>query len=382
MPLRPLPDQPAVVQCCTCCSTLVNGTSEFAERSVSLSDICTSAESCQICELIVRTLQRCRHEDKRNVDIVREGAALRVGREGPRILRFCADPDQYLQLLSCAGQSSDLLAFLTIKPRMDPYSEIPIGFPVLPEPEDPARFRLLRAWLRWCDESHDCNKHQGESETVLPTRVLYVGDLDAPGYDPDVLSLYCPKKNDSIQYVALSHCWGKSPPTKDSPRFCTTDDNIKARLERFSFFELPKTFQDAVRVTRELGIRFLWIDSLCIIQWNMEDWKREAVCMEGIFASAYCILAATSAVDSNAGFLDRDVSSEYMHIQNTSGKQFYICADMDNFENDVEKAQINMRAWVMQERVLARRTIHFSANQTYWECGEGVYCENLTRLRK
>ncbi|RYN61650.1 hypothetical protein AA0117_g12949 [Alternaria alternata] len=53
---------------------------------------------------------------------------------------------------------------------------------------------------------------------------------------------------------------------------------------------------------------------------------------------------------------------------------------MDDFENDVEQAGLNKRAWVMQERVLAKRTIHFSANQTYWECGEGVHCENLTKM--
>ncbi|KAF2181009.1 HET-domain-containing protein, partial [Zopfia rhizophila CBS 207.26] len=121
-------------------------------------------------------------------------------------------------------------------------------------------FALLRAWLRWCDKSHNCNEHNPKSKVALPTRLLYVGDPD-----PDVLCLYCPKKKDSVKYVALSHCWGKHPPTKNSPQFCTTNDNIKSRLEGFSFSELPKTFRDAVQVTPELGIQYLWIDSLCII---------------------------------------------------------------------------------------------------------------------
>jgi hypothetical protein len=282
---------------------------------------------------------------------------------------------------SRVGQSNGLLPIFTTESSKNTHSRIPIGFPVLPEPEGPTRFRLLRAWLRWCDEFHKCNKHQVEPGTVLPTRLIYVGDLDALDHDPEVLSLYCTKQSDSIQYVALSHCWGESPPTTDSPQFCTTDDNIKARRERFNFSELPKTFQDAVRITRELGIRYLWIDSLCIVQWNMEDWKHEATRMEGIYASAYCTIAATSALDSNAGFLNRNVNSEHIYFQNTTGAQLYMCNDMDDFDNDVEQAHLNTRAWVMQERILARRTIHFSANQTYWECGEGVYCENLTRLR-
>jgi len=216
--------------------------------------------------------------------------------------------------------------------------------------------------------------HDAESRPVLPKRLLNVED-------PDVLRLYCPKKNDRVKYVALSHCWGKLT-DKNKRQFCTTDDNIKARLKGFSFSALPKTFRDAVRVTRKLGIQYLWIDSLCTIQWNQKDWEHEAKRMEGVFASAYCTITATSAINSNAGFLKRKVSSEYVYVQDDLGRQFYVYTDIDNFDNDVEKAPLNKRAWVIQERVLSRRTIHFSANQIYFECGEGIYCENLTKLKR
>jgi len=159
---------------------------------------------------------------------------------------------------------------------------------------------------------------------------------------------------------------------------------MSQRLEGFNLSELPKTFQDAVIVTRELGVQYLWIDSLCIIQYgdNGEDWRSESCRMETVFSHAYCTIAATAAVDSNAGFLQRDVKFDHVYVQNASGKQFYISADIDDFDNNVDKALLNTRAWVMQEGVLARRTIHFSANQTYWECGKGVHCENLTILKR
>jgi hypothetical protein len=254
---------------------------------------------------------------------------------------------------------------------------IPIGFPVLPEPESAARFALLRSWLEWCDTTHGCNQQNVRSQGASPTRLIYVGYADA-----EVLSLYVPQKNEGVKYTALSHRWGSHPPTKDNPQFCTTDGNLSARLNGFRLSELPKTFQDAVGVTRELGIEYLWIDSLCIIQWNAEDWKREAGRMEDVFASAYCTIAATSAADSKAGFLARKRGDEYVRVQDVAGNQVCVCTHMDDFENDVEQAGLNKRAWVMQERVLAKRTIHFSANQTYWECGEGVYCENLTKIKR
>ncbi|KAH8723294.1 heterokaryon incompatibility protein-domain-containing protein [Phaeosphaeriaceae sp. PMI808] len=298
--------------------------------------------------------------DDGNIDIKRTRSALRAEAGGPRLLRFCTDPGYAVQTKSSA----------------------PIGLPILPEPDKPARFSLLRAWLRWCDESHSCNEHQGESKTALPTRVLYVGDPKDSGYASDFVRLVCASETSRREYVALSHCWGNLSVKEEE--HCTTQDNIGQRqqLKGFSLSILPKTFQDAVKVTRELGVLYLWIDSLCIIQSGDkgEDWERESGQMESIFSHAYCTIAATAAVDSNARFLRRDVNPGYVHVQDASGKQFYISADIDDFDNDVGKAQLNTRAWVLQEGVLARRTIHFSANQTYWECGKGVYCENLTRL--
>tara|TARA_R110002003_G_scaffold572_10_gene20540 strand:- start:2268 stop:2927 length:660 start_codon:yes stop_codon:yes gene_type:complete len=219
----------------------------------------------------------------------------------------------------------------------------------------------------------------------LPTRVLYVGDPKDSGYNPEFVCLVCASETSRQEYLALSHCWGElSDEEKENKTYCTTQDNIDRRRGGFSLSELPMTFQDAVKVTRELGVLYLWIDSLCIIQSgdNGKDWRSESGRMESVFSQAYCTIAATAAINSNSGFLERDISTEFVYVQDASGKQFYISTDIDDFDKDVGEAKLNTRAWVMQEGVLARRTIHFSANQTYWECGKGVYCENLTKLKR
>jgi hypothetical protein len=181
-----------------------------------------------------------------------------------------------------------------------------ISFPALPEAGSPTYFALLRAWLRWCDGSYNCTS--AKSKAALPSRLLDVRNLDL-----DILRLFCPKKKDGVEYAVLSHSWGKLT-DENKHQFCTTDDNIEERLKGFTFSELPKTFRDAIRVTRELGIQYLWINSLCIIQENQKDWEHKAKRMEGIYASTYCTIAATLAVNSNAGFLEQNVSNKYVHI--------------------------------------------------------------------
>lgn len=257
----------------------------------------------------------------------------------------------------------------------------PVGRPILTESVDLPRSTLLRGWLGWCNQGHDCGKPR--AELVLPTRLLDVGNPDEQDHKPDRVHLICGIDATVQRYVALSHCWGQIP-EEEKIIFCTTQGNIDQRQRGFSVSELPKTFQDAITVTREMEVRYLWIDSLCIIQYGDKkaDWQIQSRLMESIFSQAYCTIAATAAADSNAGFLVRDLRVESVYVRDTSGNKFYVSNDIDDFDEDVGKAKLNTRAWVMQETVLSRRIIHFSANQIYWECGEGVYCENLVRLQR
>lgn len=90
------------------------------------------------------------------------------------------------------------------------------------------------------------------------------------------------------RYIALSHRWGEPTP-EQKERYCTTKRNYKDRLKNgISLKSLPQTFQDAVKVTRALGQWFLWIDALCIVQEDKEDWDKESQNMEQVFQ--FCIL--------------------------------------------------------------------------------------------
>ncbi|KAI1124586.1 hypothetical protein F5Y10DRAFT_280061 [Nemania abortiva] len=248
-----------------------------------------------------------------------------------------------------------------------------IGLPKLPSTNS-RRFQLLREWIRLCDETHQCSQRLESSASLvkMPTRVIDVG------LERDKCVRLCePSENWEGRYIALSHCWGNF--SKDV-NFCTMRRNISAFRDHISFNMLPKTFQDAVAVTRALCVRYLWIDSLCIIQDDDADWDAESKRMEDVYSSAYITIAATSSPSSLDGFLDKRHPRQWVTTATSRG-HCCLTESIDNFQTDVESSILNTRAWVLQERVLSRRTIHFASAQMYWECGNGVHCESLAQLR-
>jgi len=218
----------------------------------------------------------------------------------------------------------------------------------------------------------------------MPTRLIEIGETLRL---VDSASLTCPSR-----YVALSHCWGQLP---EKDRFCTYKRNLKAHRSRIaaSVDQLPRSFRDAVVVARGIGVEYLWIDSLCIVQDDPQDWENEAKRMEQVFSAAYCTIGASSARSSAEGFLAPRTPRPCVRLrvrapthtgtgETQRDRQLYICPAIDNFSQDVENSHLSRRGWVLQERALSRRSIFYTSTQVYWECGAGVHCETLARLQK
>ncbi|KAF2972794.1 hypothetical protein GQX73_g804 [Xylaria multiplex] len=253
-------------------------------------------------------------------------------------------------------------------------SYVQIGLPELPEVASARQFQLLKEWIRLCDETHKCTHIQGEMTTTMrmPTRVIDVG-LGEDTY----LRLIIPPNTLKEKYIALSHCWGK---IDQNLKFVTEKGNIDQLLCEICFNRLPRVFQDTVRTTRALGIRYLWIDSLCIIQDDENDWLIEATKMEDVYSCAYVTIAASSTTSPFDGFLLERPKRAYATVMTPNGP-LYLAEAIDDFAGDVEGGILNTRGWVLQERALSRRIIHFTSTQIYWECGNGVHCETLAQLR-
>ncbi|KIL85499.1 hypothetical protein FAVG1_11457 [Fusarium avenaceum] len=178
----------------------------------------------------------------------------------------------------------------------------------------------------------------------------------------------------SGQYLALSHRWG------NSENFKLTKDKIKSFQEGIPFSSLPKTFQDAMIVTRRLGYRYIWIDALCIVQDDPDDWLRESVRMTSVYHNAACCIAAHTSRHSESGFLDDTLEPvPTFQVRSKDDKSRYI-SNMtlaSNFYDQVTRSFLSQRGWVFQERVLARRILHFVKHHIFFEDGSGVKADDL-----
>jgi len=249
-----------------------------------------------------------------------------------------------------------------------------MGIPKLLDAGSMTHLKVLKEWIRCCDNTHQCYP---KNINFLPTRLLDVSDNDS-----GIIRLLTNRRghNERGEYVALSHRWGLP---QQHAKFCTYKSNIEELARGIDVARLPKTFQDAVHVTRGLGLHLLWIDSLCIVQDDQDDWETESKFMERVFSSAYCTIAASCAKGTSDGFLKPRPERQCVTMQRPNGDgTYYVCAAIDDFYRDVDQGELNQRGWVLQERALSRRTIYFTETQSYWECGGGVRCETMTQMKK
>lgn len=230
-----------------------------------------------------------------------------------------------------------------------------------------ATWTLAKEWLDSCIKTHHaCNNSLAPPK--LPTRLLDIGSCDA-----EVSLVLSSALTPDTLYFTLSHCWGKTPFT------VLTRGNLRDFQSRIPFQRLTRTFREAITSTRRLGYRYLWIDSLCIIQGDKEDWKLEAQSMASVYTNSILNIAATDSPDGARGlFVSRTyeeiVSRKVEITRERDGRKFYWrCVDRQYIDNSGDFSKIHRkilysRAWAFQERFLAPRTLHFGADQLAWEC--------------
>lgn len=176
----------------------------------------------------------------------------------------------------------------------------------------------------------------------------------------------------SIRYVTLSHRWAAYQMPK------LTRSNIAELMTSIDANTLPPVFAEAIETSRALEVPYIWIDALCIIQNDAEDWDKEAALMGQVYSNSFCNLGASAAAEKSVGlYLDRDprqVSLCRLRAQRTEFNRtygYYLKQD-----SSITARILLSRGWVLQERLLSPRSIYYD-DKLHWECSELHACETF-----
>jgi hypothetical protein len=288
---------------------------------------------------------------------------------------------------------------------------------------------VAKEWIGNCLRDHPLCTPKDPEDIWYPTRLIDLGIANKVNEraSPEEVSLVITKDlfekgppKDQF-YVTLSHCWGSAA------FLCLNKQNMDGLQKGIGLDHLPRTHQDAISFARRLSpnVRYIWIDSLCIIQDDYEDWLCESAEMHLIYSNSYCNISATGARGTNEGlffyrnesilsyrdnrtspkdtktivswvgqrlksmFGRGDVNAQRPHsngalkpgmdtIREDTSKQDLEkrkIANVSYWEKHVEDAPVNRRAWVLQERLMAPRVLHFCQSQIAWECRQLVALE-------
>ncbi|CZR66051.1 uncharacterized protein PAC_15952 [Phialocephala subalpina] len=181
---------------------------------------------------------------------------------------------------------------------------------------------IARQWLRTCLNEHGCSHWHELSRSSSPDVRLVDG-------------------NNVPEYVTLSHCWGRAP------TFTTTSESLDQRRTQIRYGDLPRTFKDAVKITRDLGYRYIWIDAL----------------------------SATSGIDGSSGCYSPGARGRQELEPHLIDPAVHPVPGSDT-PAVIRESTAATRGWMLQERVLAPRTLNFTAEQLVWECGKGFQSED------
>jgi hypothetical protein len=213
----------------------------------------------------------------------------------------------------------------------------------------------------------------GEAEELWqPTRLLAISEAD--DQKPTEVRLVETQGDYYGPYIALSYSWGGVSSKK-------LEQSIFAEFAAgISCHYLPRTFQDAIEVALWLGLKHIWIDSLCIIQDSTEDWAHEAIQMHRVYQSAELTISASAANNSQDGlfFETQTIIPNFVHGLQLPGLNLvdYQIVDCQLWTANVVNGPLIRRAWTVQERMLSRRILHFGKEQVFFQCARQLECES------
>ncbi|KAF0321254.1 HET domain-containing protein [Colletotrichum asianum] len=292
------------------------------------------------------------------------------------LIEEALDPRRINSFTAQVGDSKSLRANFDLRPYdtgFETHQEDPLSRCDDTSTGSPKALSVAKQWLQICKTSpkHSfCRDTYGPSGTcsTLPTRVLCVCSEDREPFLFEGNGLKEP-------YCILSYCWGHAG------NCITTRKNFAQRTQSIPLATLPTLLRQAVIATRTLGYEYIWIDALCIIQDDPDDWAREAAVMHDRYSQADLTITSLVAADSMDSLfeprlrrtarpipLNIILPKKYRHPFNERIFEFAAYPDYHKYPECVVKGPVHQRAWTLQEHLMSTRVVYFGPGILHWEC--------------
>ncbi|KAI0550006.1 HET-domain-containing protein [Xylaria curta] len=319
---------------CFYCSRLKDAVDPWEFQILDIGRLKSGAElHCQTCDLRYRAVSCYRSDPNQRV----------IFQADPKRLTF--DRRQFFEIFQLPNGN----------PRALP--AIQTGYPLSSSTASEETFVRIKGWIDDCRATHVSCRGAGPGQKYMPKRILHL-------VNEKVVLVEGARPH---PYACLSHCWGPS----QSP-IKTLSATIKVFKREIPWRNLSNTFQDAVDICRKLGIDYIWIDSLCIIQDSDEDWADQSSKMAEIYANAFLTIAATKSKDGAGGcYSDRNAC--HVDCGTVVEGSVFIRGQMPRFGGPAgsktsEGWPLLLRGWVYQEMSLSTRVLHFGSQEVVWQC--------------
>ncbi|KAH7124437.1 heterokaryon incompatibility protein-domain-containing protein [Dactylonectria macrodidyma] len=246
--------------------------------------------------------------------------------------------------------------------------------PLNMEPASRENVAWMKRHLDNCRRHHPCRRlREVHHSLAMPSRLINVGSSSDP-----LVHISATRLPMMECYAIASYAWGSGV----IHAIKTTTSNLQQRMvEGIQLSEMPKTIQDLVQVTRLLGLEYLWVDCLCVVQDDDDEITQEMGRMANYYQRTEILLSAATAEHSDEGFL------KVRHADQVYGAIFEIPYRLDlNGEdeqgavllcekplyNNSKEEPLHKRIWTHQEHILASRVLSFGSKQVRWECRRGI----------
>ncbi|KAK8051475.1 heterokaryon incompatibility protein-domain-containing protein [Apiospora rasikravindrae] len=333
------------------------------------SELRQSQAACDVCKLIVSKL-----DDDPRRDAYRPDCVIRFWHWNEPldyIWSFGPLIDEEVNCVSC-GQYHQEVSLTELPPFSDPKPELNPNWADLDRVKD---------WARHCDSTHQDVCHAlSEWAAVDPPSLapLLLVDVKAQCIVEVDLSV----RQGIANYAALSYVWGRLPDVLESTRANLSQLKSPGALALPTFAHgLPGTVRDAIALTDRLGLDYLWVDRLCIVQDDAASKPLQLAQMGAIYANSYVTIIAADGADADHGLrgsvegVSQPRRFEPPTVIHTPGGKTLISEPV--FAHDYNVTEWERRGWTFQERALSRRNLVFQDDRVFWECHGGAWTEEL-----